>query len=74
MVIVTSYNLTKISIIEVYETQGFDIKPNTLKKITEPADIKVIQKTFRNAKKMSGIPDVIGPDYLVKINSSEYYL
>lgn len=75
LILFVSYNLlNKVTHIEFQETEGFSVKSNSPKKITDTEDIKFIKKTFGKAKKIPGIADVAGPDYFILINNSEYYL
>lgn len=75
IILIVGYQLlSKVSYIEFQETEGFTVKSEALKRITNTEDVKFIKKTFRKSKKIPGIADVTDPDYFIKINNNEYYL
>ncbi|VDG98077.1 Uncharacterised protein [Lysinibacillus sphaericus] len=61
--------------IESQELIDFEtVKPNSLKKITNQSEIKIIKKSIRRAKRVSGVADMADPTRILKVKNKEYYL
>jgi hypothetical protein len=61
--------------IEIQELINFEeVKPNTLQILSDAKDIKIIEKTFINARALGEIDNKIVPQYKIKLNDKEYYL
>lgn len=61
--------------IKVQEAIDFTkVKPDTVQTITNTSDIAIVQKLFKNAKKMNGVVDVMEPQYRIQIDNHIYFL
>ncbi|MFJ5766371.1 hypothetical protein ACIP9C_13550 [Lysinibacillus sp. NPDC093210] len=61
--------------IEIQELMNFEeVKPDTLQTVSDAKDIKIIEKTFKKARKFGEVDNKIVPQYKIKLNDSEYYL
>ncbi|MFJ8260823.1 hypothetical protein ACIQ4I_02540 [Rummeliibacillus sp. NPDC094406] len=61
--------------IEFQEMVNFEEeKPNTLQIISDAEDIKIIEKTFKKARKLGEVDNTIVPQYKIKLSDGEYYL
>lgn|GEM_PF-849565 len=61
--------------IEIQKLINFEeVKPDTLQLISDAKAIKVIEKTFRKARKFGEVDNKIVPQYKIKLNDDEYYL
>lgn len=65
----------KSKTIEIRELINFeDEKPDTLQLISDAKDIKIIEKTFKKARKFGEVDNKVVPQYKIKLNDDEYYL
>jgi len=61
--------------IEIQELINFEEeKPDTLQLISDAKDIKIIEKTFKKARKFGEVDNKVVPQYKIKLNDDEYYL
>ncbi|MFJ9465774.1 hypothetical protein [Viridibacillus arvi] len=61
--------------IKVQEAIDFTkVNPDTVQTITNTSDIAIVQKLFKNAKKMNGVVDVMEPQYRIQIDNHLYFL
>lgn len=61
--------------IEIQELIDFEEeKPDTIQLISNAKDIKIIEKTFKKARKFGEVDNKIVPQYKIRLNDDEYYL
>ncbi|WP_202078806.1 hypothetical protein [Caldalkalibacillus salinus] len=61
--------------IEVYEMESFsDVKADSSVVITDPDDMKTLQKAVNRASKQPGVVDMVEPQYKVVLGEDTYFL
>ncbi|MFJ7666607.1 hypothetical protein ACIQXI_05835 [Lysinibacillus sp. NPDC097195] len=61
--------------IEIQQLINFEeVQPDTLQTITDKKEVKLIEQTFKKARKFGEVDNDIVPQYKIKLNGNEYYL